>query len=63
MSNLPVLGFTRFHPSVLVTMLLTKGAGFPCSVFTKNTGLKDTQLFVDSHIPIKSTWMFSKAVL
>lgn len=39
MSNLPVLGFIHFHPSVLVMMLLTKGAGFPCSAFMKNTGL------------------------
>lgn len=55
-----VLGFIIFS-STTGTRLLTKGAGFvACSTFKKNTGLQDTQLFVDFHIPIKSTSIFSK---
>lgn len=37
-----------------------RGRFVPCSVFKKNSGLQDTQLFVDSHIPIKSPSMFCK---
>lgn len=57
-------GIYKFFPSIPGTRLLTKGTGFvPCLTFKKNTGLQDAQLFVDSHIPIESTSMFSKALI